>query len=90
MLPKGFPPPQTVSHACWTGRRAGGWERRPDTLRGDLRAVSGRTREPSAGLIERQTVQTTEKGGAGARTEASAYAGARATSSSMSSVCSWS
>jgi len=50
MHPHDFPPHQTVYHYCWTCRRAGVWERMHDTLRGDLREASGRTREPSAGI----------------------------------------
>ena len=86
-LPPDFPPHPPVYHYFRPWRRAGVWERRPDTRRGDLREASGRTREPRAGILASQTVKTTDKGGAGAMTAASVYAVASATSSSMSWGC---
>ena len=60
MLPKEFPPHQTVYHYFRTWRCAGVWEWMHDSLRGDLREASGRTREPRAGSIDSQTVKTTD------------------------------
>jgi len=85
LLPHAFPPWQVVYHAFWLGRQDGTWQLMHDRLRGDVRGAAGKRRQPSAGLIDRQSVKTTEKGGSAASRRINSAKGANATSSSIRS-----
>jgi len=68
LLPHDFPPWVTVYHYFRKWRKDGTWKRIHDKLRGDVRVKAGRNRQPSAAIIDSQSVKTTEKGGSMATT----------------------
>jgi putative transposase len=87
LLPHEFPPWPTVYASFRRWQADGTWERIAEALRRDLRMALGRRPEPSAAVLDSQTVKTRDKGGRAATTRARRPPGASGTSSSIPRAC---
>ena len=68
LMPHDLPAWSTVYDYFRLWRKDGTWERMNSALREKLRTTLGRNAEPSAAIVDSQTVKTTEKGGLAAMT----------------------
>jgi len=63
LLPSGFPPWKTVYHVFWTWTRDHTWAAINDVLRIGVRREEGRRDEPSAAVLDSQSVKSDGHGG---------------------------
>ena len=82
-LPHDFPKWQGVYAYFRAWERDGVWQGLNDELRAKVRVAAGRKPQPSAAILDSQSVKTTQKGGRVATMPASTSAGANGTSWSM-------
>jgi len=63
MLPHDFPDWHIVYHYFTRWKKDDTWKNIHDTLRGKIRKKTGKKEQPTAGIIDSQSVKTAEKGG---------------------------
>ena len=63
LLPHDFPGWSTVYHYFRCFKKDGTWKMIHDSLRGEVRQEAGRKVDPSAAILDSQSVKTTEKKG---------------------------
>ena len=79
-LPHDLPPWSLVHYYFWHWKQDGTWQNVHDGLREQVRTESGRDPQPSAAVLDSQSVKTAEKGGCAAMTATRRSSGASATS----------
>lgn len=62
-LPREYPPWKTVYGYFRYWRQCGLWQRMHDRLRAAVRQADGRHRQPSAAILDSQSIKTTDRGG---------------------------
>ena len=67
-LPHDLPPWSLVHYYFWHWKQDGTWQNLHDQLRQQMRTKAGRDPQPSAAVLDSQSVKTTEKGGRAATT----------------------